>query len=468
MSLLNKNQEKEFRELFGPMMPSIQQLKKAGHIISFLTQFFALLQITLSNLPIGWKIVLYLVSFIIAFFISGIIEKGISNFLPFVIKQLLEWKFANNWFRAMFWMVTVFIVAPLVLASPTLSRIGGDEIIENLMTTTSRPNLDYLDEAYQLQVKVLDSIAIKSKTEIKSIYLPQKNVVTSKFKSKVQIQENKKLKNEKLLKKNPIEYSWANGHIQNAKNEIEALNFEMNEELAPILSEETKMINNIDSILLATKKYYLDEKDQDKATILSDWEKKENKRDSKAKLWGFLLGYFAVFGVICTIICIIIISIFEKGSGGIIEAEKQAKGSGNFLKKMGEEISGKLADLLPINRVVSETETDSETLDIGFKPSYMSETEPVSKPKKQPSETAKKPVVSKALGVSEKEVEQVLKTETILLKPEVSAQIKLKKRQIQSYQWKLTNKKGKPETSYRNIARLTKEINFLINMKLEG
>lgn len=351
MPIINKNENKQFHDFFAPMMKNIERLKLVSHIGSFFTQVFVIVLLMRTNLPIEIKWLCTLTSLIIGIFIGGIIEVGLSKFLPFTVKQLLGWEFHNNWFKAMFWAVSLCIVAPLLLASPTLSGIGGNEIVDRLMSGTERPNTDNLDNRLTLKLSELDSIKGVEQQILAISYNKLKDPIKNKYASLIQIQKNKYQKYKKVY--NTPKGKWAIDHMRKATDKIESLNVSMSDALSPIVTEEKDKLDELNQKYNQEKTYYRDEKDNQVNTITGDWEKAQTKRDYRAWVWGNILGALAVFFALGTVVCIIIIGIFQMGSGDEIKAATDEPKSGNFIQNLMEDISGKVADYLPTGKAAN-------------------------------------------------------------------------------------------------------------------
>ncbi len=476
MSFINKNQKEDFStkfyEQFKGLIPSLSKLKIASHIGSFCTQLFVIILLMMSNLPIQSKIICAVLAVVIGLFVSTIIETGLSKFLPYTIQQLLGWNFHNKWFVSMFFALLIFIVLPLSVASPTLSGIGGNELVDKLMKRKQRPSTTHLDQKLTAIFQEIDSIANVEKLAITNSHSKQEQPIKNKYNALIQIQKNIIAKYRKIYKTK----KWAIGHIQKAENKIESLKAEMNSQLSPTLAAQTDVVNNLNARTKAEKSYHRNNIEKEKAAILADWQEQKEKRDFNQFIWGNITAGLAIFFSFGTFACIFIMELFKKGSGNALEVVEDEGKSGKFSFQFLNELGGKIMDILPTGKVVSKAETNTvsetetvinpESETIGFKPSYMQKPKPVSKPKNKKGKPSSALETTHFPTVSAKDVEKILKTETVLLKPEVSAQVKLKKKQIQSYQWKLRNKKGKSETANKNIARLVSEINELKNLKL--
>lgn len=359
----NQNQQK-FYDLFHTMMPKILRLKKAGHIVSFVTQCFALMQIFLLNLPIAYKIILYVVAFIISVFLSGIIEKGISDFFPYVTKQLLDWNFQNKWFRAMFFMLLVFVILPLFVASPILSAVGGNEIATNLLHADSRPSTIYLDSTYQkTEQDILNNVA-SEKSEANLQYQKKIAALEADYNAKITIEQNHIDKYQKVYNQGG---KWAKENVLKGKNRIELYRSELAQKKATTLSELIQLTEKKDAEKALEMTRLHDLKQQEIEKITKDWETATKKTENKKILWGYILGFIAAFGVACTIVCIIIIGIYQKGAEGIIE-ESESNKSTNLLTSFFEDLSGKIADFLPTGKAESGSEKSgkAERRQIGF------------------------------------------------------------------------------------------------------
>jgi hypothetical protein len=354
MSIRNNNQHREeFRQFFGPMMPHIRKLKIAGHIGAFLTEFFVLFKISSGNLPVNTKLVLYVVSFILAAFVSAMIEVGISKFTPFTLKQIIRWKFADKWFKWMFWLVCLFITLPLFVSHPILSGIGGQEIIEHTMKAPTLPQLDSLEKKFEAKKIQLQTDNAIQTTKVTALYTAKEEPTTNQYKALISQQENIKAKYQKLLKEGN---TWAKENSAKAANEIERLTAEMNKALSPIRAEKTKMINQQDSVLATNIKYYQDEKDKEKDLILSRFGEDDRKQKARTWLWGNILSFAAVFCAFATFICVLIIVVYNEGSG-----ESEDEETSDNQPKSGSFLGGLIKKILPDFGSFFDTKTSGQS-----------------------------------------------------------------------------------------------------------
>jgi hypothetical protein len=340
MSIRNNNQHREeFKEFFGPMMPHIRKLKLAGHIGAFLTEFFVLFKISSGNLPVNTKLVLYVISFLLAGFVSAMIEVGISKFTPFTLKQIIRWKFADKWFKWMFWLVCLFITLPLFVSHPILSGIGGQEIIEHTMKAPTLPQLDSLEKKFEAKKIQLQTDNAIQTTKVIALYIAKEEPIMNQYKALIAQQENIKAKYQKLLKEGNI---WAKENSNKAANEIERLTAEMNKALSPIRAEKTTTINRQDSSLAANIKYYQEETDNKKNLILSRFGEDDRKAKARTWLWGNILSFAAIFCALATFVCVLIIVVYNEGSG-----ESEGQETSDNQVKNGSFIGGLFKKILP-------------------------------------------------------------------------------------------------------------------------
>lgn len=368
MLSINKKQPKnkedfyqKFYDDFKGIMPSIGKLKNISHVGSFGTQIVAIFPMALAYLPFSTNYINIPLACLICLVFGLTIELGISTFLPSSVRQVVGWRFYNGWFIAMFLAIFFFLVLPLLIASPTLSSMGGKTIGAMGVTEERRPATDSLTDKHNAQIMILDSLAQKEKDELRAAVELEQQPIINKYAGLIEIQQNIYDKYDKYQKRTGK--AWPKDNMLKAKNKIAALEAEKNEQLAPILSSHKQEILAINKRLQAQKDFSQKQTDDKINGITSDYNDSKAESDFKKWIWSGIGIFLAAFFSFGTIVSVVIMIIFEKGSGKAYEAEIGKEESGNFFFNLLEDLSGKVAEYLPTAKAANIT---PERRQIGF------------------------------------------------------------------------------------------------------
>lgn len=438
MAFFNQSKEnkqadskEEFATFYGPLIPSVRKLKKAGHFISGLSEFTILYNLSESNLPIEIKWLLVTISIVLTLFAIYIIEHGLSKTYAIWIRQIIRWKFGNKWFGLMFFILTL-IVIPLLLASPTLSGWGGGEFIENNFTSQERRSTDSIEIAHGDMMYSLDSLYTIDSLRVSSRFSKKETSIRNKYLAKIDIQERKESVNQMLVNNN---HNWAKGHIADAKNKILLLKGDLSYELDTLENTKFREIQALDKARQEKIKIYETKRIEDLKLIKSEDDERIRKSKDKKENWSYALMILCGFSALIVVIAITVIEIYRAGSGQKLETYID-KNEPNLLSRTWSIFRQKSTGFLwrKLN-IDNWFQMEKKSMQIQFQ-----------QQKKEGSETARAFETTKVSDVSVSETTEL---------------IKANKRKIKSYEWKLRNKVGKAETAHKNIARLKEEVKNL-------
>jgi len=303
--------QKDFAELFGPLMPSVRKLKRFGHIGSGVSQAIIIYLAVASNLSNMNKGLVVFISLFTAFLVSSFIEGGISKGGAIWTRQLVRLKFSNRWFVLMWLIVTAFFL-PLAILSPILSGSGAEYSVEALTPESGRTNTLHIETLFKNQQDSLLGEFDNQQKAIERQVADKIASITSKHEKRINIQDAIYNKNKKLYADG---FDWAAGHMDKASNEVRIIKAERDREIDEIKSELLKTTTLLQGEKIAAIRDITKNKNTELDLIHSDDSEKKTKRSKFVFQWGSL-GFYVFFGFSCLVyISIFITETYFAGGG---------------------------------------------------------------------------------------------------------------------------------------------------------
>jgi len=322
MSYFKKSKDKgnqtdnQFAQDWGEMMPSIIKLKWVAQFFSGLTEAIAIHTVLISNLKIANQFLLIGLSvtltIAVVVFIEIIVLNGIA---PSIFANIIKKRFSTR--NIVMMLSAGSFVAFALVASPTLSNYGSDEMVETFTeeVKSADEELAGLNDDNNTLILSAKSDAREDKKTFDVSLNNQKLSIINKFSAR---QDNVNTELERLAK---IKASWAKGHIPIQKKKLASIKEEQSKELEQLEQVRINKYNEIDSVLNTTILGYNTQRDEIAKITKDDNKDDKDSRSSKVGLWGGLWGKFAIACSLIAVLCIIIIMVYVVNSGHAKDGE---------------------------------------------------------------------------------------------------------------------------------------------------
>lgn len=334
------NIHQDFAEFFGGLMPGLGKLKILAHIGSWITEMVALITIFNNNVSFLNKFWLTIFSVAAAILVSSIIELGVSRFVPFWTRQLVRLKFTNIWFVLMF-LALGMVCIPLLVFSPTLSGLGGNEIVENFTAQEKKIVTDSLEKNFENRSDSINQIFNQRVLNLQNQNQKEIIAVEKKFESLTRAEQVEKKRYLAILANGS---TWANGHIIKIDKKIENLQAQENSEIQSILSKYGNQIDKLENDRNNAMTVLQTALDRKINLIDQEVNRERKKRDEHINIWGKILMAIGIFCASGVFLIILIQEIYFAGSGKEYEKQDWNKKPGK-LEIIWNLISGKTNDL---------------------------------------------------------------------------------------------------------------------------
>jgi len=313
-----KATDKDYFNLFQPVIPKIDLTGKIAQVISALTESVTIWLICQSKLSDLNKVVVFLISVMAVILVVTAIEIGGRKCLQVLTRAIIWKRLTSFWY----WILFLFILAItgfLFWQSYGLSTKGIDKTFEQsvkmAVTLDDTPFLERhgnfvkeINTKYDNQNKTLSNAFILNFDAKEKEYISKIDAVQNL------IEEHANNK-EKGVK-------WANSHLKKQTKIKNALVTEKESKLSELTTNHTKDLKVVESARLAA----LDKEDVRYKTAVEKAEKALNQNHGadkeQANFWGNLFSNLVGFMIALAFVCIIITEIFRRGAGIEIDYEE--------------------------------------------------------------------------------------------------------------------------------------------------
>lgn len=313
-----KATDKNYYNLFQPVIPKIDLTGKIAQVISAATEAVTVWLICQSELSALNKAMSFVLSLIAVVLVVSAIEIGGRKGLQVITRAIVWKRLVNVWY----WILFTFIVGItgfLFWQSYGLSTKGISQSFEQSVKATvtlddakliSRHglNLDKINEKYDNQV-----LAVKSAFKL------EYDAKEKEYNTKIQGVDIaiEKHKSDKLRG-----VKWAQSHVNKQTKNKATLETEKATFLAALTTTHTTELKAIET----ARNGALNQEDQRHSKALETAEnnltENHNTDKSNANFWGNLLSGLVGLMILVAFVCIIIVEIFRKGAGIEIDYEE--------------------------------------------------------------------------------------------------------------------------------------------------
>ena len=318
---------REFYDLFRPIIPSMDMTGKIAQVISALTEAVTVWFIMQSELAGVTKVVSIILSIIAVILVVAVLELGGRKFLQVLTRALVWKRLQNFWYKALFGIVALMTLG-LGILSFNLSTNGIHHTFTSKATLNSI-EIDHspLNQEYQTRLDRVDNRFSQDLKLLEDSHLRTVESLDKQYDAKA---------NEALLKAENYEQkarkgaSWANSQAKKFKATAAALTTAKANKLASLNEKHSQRI----AIWKTARQKAIDkeqnrlDKNIAKANVV-----KSKRADSElkvAKFWGSLFSGLVGFTIILAFFCIITVEVFRRGSGITVEYEEVEKHPSTF------------------------------------------------------------------------------------------------------------------------------------------
>ena len=357
---------REFYDLFRPIIPSMDLTGKIAQVISALTEAVTVWFIMQSELAGVTKAVSIALSIIAVILVVAVLELGGRKFLQVLTRALVWKRLQSFWYKALFGIVAAMTIG-LGILSFNLSTNGIHHTFTSKATLNTieidhtglnqeyQTRLDRVDNRFAQDLKLLEDSHFRTVESLDKQYDAKANEALLKAEG----YEQKARKGASWAKSQAKKHKATAATLTTAKaNKLAALNEKHSHRIAVWKTSRQKAIDKEQRRL---------DKNIANANVVQS--KKADSQLKVANFWGGLFSGLVGFTIILAFFCIITVEVFRRGSGITIEYEEVEKHPSTFAL-LWKGVSAKASNALRRQAeklVASPQGTPQRT--IGFQPS---------------------------------------------------------------------------------------------------
>lgn len=318
---------RDFYDLFRPIIPSMDLTGKIAQVISALTEAVTVWFIMQSELAGVTKAVSIVLSIIAVILVVAVLELGGRKFLQVLTRALVWKRLQNFWYKALFGIVAAMTIGLGVL-SFNLSTNGIHHTFTSKATlNTIEIDHSRLNQEYQTRLDRVDKRFAQDLKLLEDSHFRTIESLDKQYDAKA---------NEALLKAEGYEQkarkgaSWATSQAKKHKATAAALTTAKANKLAVLNEKHSKRI----AIWKTSRQKAIDKEqrrlDKNIANANIVQSKKADSQLKVANFWGGLFSGLVGFTIILAFFCIITVEVFRRGSGITIEYEEVEKHPSTF------------------------------------------------------------------------------------------------------------------------------------------
>ena len=358
---------REFYDLFRPIIPSMDLTGKIAQVISALTEAVTVWFIMQSELAGVTKVVSIALSIIAVILVVAVLELGGRKFLQVLTRALVWKRLENFWYKALFGIVAMMTIGLGVL-SFNLSTNGIHHAFTSKATlNTIEIDHSYLNEEYQRRLDRVDKRFAQDLKLLEDSHLRTVESLDKQYDAKA---------NEALLKAGNYDqkarkgHSWASVEAKKYKATAAALTTAKADKLAKLNEKHSLRIASWKTSRQKTidkEQLRLDKKIANANVVQT---KKADSQLKVADFWGSLFSILVGFTIILAFFCIITVEVFRRGSGIVVEYEEVEKHPSTFAL-LWKGVSAKASNAFrkQAEKLVAMPEAMPQRT-IGFQPSH--------------------------------------------------------------------------------------------------
>ena len=309
--LFTKATDKEFRDLFQPVIPKIDLTGKIAQVISAVTEAVTVWLICQSELSNVNKVVAFLLSVIAVILVVAAIEIGGRKCLQVLTRAIIWKRLTSFWYWVLFLFVLV-ITGFLFWQSYALSTKGIDQSFKQSVKAAIT-----LDDSQLLERHDYFNNQINTKYDNQNKTLSDAFILNSDAKEKAYNSKIDAVNNliEEHAQNQAKGVKWAKSHFNKQTKIAKDLIIEKESKLSELTTNHTKDLKAVEAARIAAlnKEDNRHKKAFEKAE--SDLDKNHNSEKDNAQFWGSLLSGLVGLMILVAFVCIVITEIFRRGAG---------------------------------------------------------------------------------------------------------------------------------------------------------
>ncbi|MEM1124194.1 MAG: hypothetical protein AAGJ18_27400 [Bacteroidota bacterium] len=309
--LFTKATNKDYYNLFQPVIPKIDLTGKIAQTISAATEGVTVWLICQSELSEVNKYVAFILSLVAVALVIAAIEIGGRKGLQVLTRAIVWKKLQNIWY----WILFVFIsgiTGFLFFQSFNLSTKGVNESFkQSVKVALVFDDSDYLNR-HRLLNDEINTKYDNQKETLTDAFILNYDAKEKEYLSKIQAVNTKiDLHSQNMVKG----VKWAKSHFNKQTKIKDKLVTEKESKLSELTVTHTTDLKGVEMARMqALSKEELRHKEAiKKAEIALDQNHTSDK--NKAAFWGNLFSNLVGFMIIIAFVCIVVVEIFRRGSG---------------------------------------------------------------------------------------------------------------------------------------------------------
>lgn len=315
--LFTKATDKNYYNLFQPVIPKIDLTGKIAQVISATTEAVTVWLICQSELSNVNKVVAFMLSVIAVILVVAAIEVGGRKCLQVLTRAIIWKRLTSFWYWILFLFV-LGITGFLFWQSYGLSTKGIDQSFKQSVKAAI-----ILDDSQLLERHDYFNNQINTKYDNQNKTLSDAFILNSDAKEKAHNSKIDAVNNliEEHSKNMEKGVKWAKSHFKKQTKIAKALITEKEGELSELTTNHTKDLKAVESARIAAlnKEGIRHKKAVDKAEKALN--ENHNSEKDNAQFWGSLFSGLVGLMILVAFVCIVITEIFRRGAG--IEVDYQ-------------------------------------------------------------------------------------------------------------------------------------------------
>jgi len=370
--IFEKAKDINFRNLFYPVIPSIDLTGKLAQIISALTQAVTIWFITQSKLSSLNIYLSYFLSIIAIVLVCAAIELGGRKGAQVVTRQAIWKKFENIWYYVL-GIPILLVTIGLFYLSFDLSTKGVDKTFNQSVVTAITFDASDYDSRHDVLIDGINTKYDKQITTLTTAYTSNYSAMEGEYKSKVDAIDLLIAEHTRNTRKG---VKWAQSHIDKQTRSKGAMVIEMQSALNQLTATHNTKISSIEESRAAE---IAAENDRHTAEVNEAKTAAQANHDNDkqvAAFWGTLFSNLVGIMIVVALVCIVIVEIFRKGADIEItynESELPPSTLGiawQGIKNRGFNLSYDLVKKIYVNRREFDFDLTSKTVKISDQENY--------------------------------------------------------------------------------------------------
>ena len=310
---------REFYDLFRPIIPSMDLTGKIAQVISALTEAVTVWFIMQSELAGVTKVVSIALSILAVILVVAVLELGGRKFLQVLTRALVWKRLQNKWYKLLFTIVAIMTIGLGILSFKlstngihhtftSKATLNAIELDHSALNQEYQARLDRVDKRFAQDLKLLEESHYRIMQSLDNQYDAKANEALLKAGN----YEQKSQKGAKWAISHANKYKATAANLVTTKtNKLAALNEKHSNQLAVWKTHRQKAIDREQKRL---------DNNIAKATIVKS--KRAASELKVADFWGSLFSGLVGFTIILAFFCIITVEVFRRGSGITVAYEE--------------------------------------------------------------------------------------------------------------------------------------------------